>query len=415
MCPPGHATARSRRLVPWKRPGSTGILTARSDTASDSVVRPGQLTPRLVMPGVGHTCQLHTRVHVHLGGRDRSWASLTALRPVAFAPRGAWDEQGHSDRRADAARRANAANIHRRVHAVARQRDIESILRDLATPQQGMVGRTQLRSRGLREHVIDRLVQSGRLVVVHRGVYQVGPIPVHRARERAAAMACGRESCISHRSAAVLHHAEVAVGQSVEVIMPRRSRRRIEGVRIHRVRDLPSNEVTTVDGIPVTTPARTLLDLAGVCRLRELEQALAHALRMKLVTRDEVRALTDRHPRHRGVGALRSLLAAESAPAFTRSKAEDRFLALVRRSRLPSPELNERVLGHEVDALWRAERVIAEIDGFAFHNSTRSFTLDRRRDADLTAAGYRVLRFTWADVTQASHATIARLAAALAR
>ena len=228
-------------------------------------------------------------------------------------------------------------------------------------------------------------------------------------------MACGRESCISHRSAAVLHHAEVAVGESVEVIVPRRSRRRIEGVRIHRVRDLPSDEVTTVDGIPVTTPARTLLDLAGVCRLRELEQALAHGLRMKLVTRDEVRTMTDRHPRHRGAGALCSLLAAESAPAFTRSKAEDRFLALVRRSRLPAPELNERVLGHEVDALWRAERVIAEIDGFAFHNSAGSFTLDRRRDADLTAAGYRVLRFTWADVTEASHATIARLAAALAR
>ena len=297
---------------------------------------------------------------------------------------------------------------------MARQRDIEQVLRELGADQQGVVGRTQLLARGLRVHVIDRMVRTGRLLVLHRGVYQVGPLPVAHAPQRAAAVACGCESCISHRSAAMLHNFQASSDEHVEVSMPRRKRRRIEGIRIHRARDLQPDEVTTFDGIPITTPARTLLDLGEVCTAREVEQALANALRRGLVTRDEVRAIVDRHPQHRGAPVLRRLLEAESDPAFTRSQAEEAFLILIRSARLPSPELNVRVLGYEVDVLWRAARVVAEVDGFAFHGSARSFALDRRRDAELTAAGYRVLRFTWADVTERGHATVVRLAQALA-
>jgi len=172
--------------------------------------------------------------------------------------------------------------------------------------------------------------------------------------------------------------------------------------------------VTTIDGIRVTTPARTLLDISEEMPAREVEQALANALRMKLVARDEVRAMVDRHPNHRGAPLLRGLLDAEADPAFTRSQAEEKLLALIRRARLPAPEVNVHVLGHEVDVLWRAARVIAEVDGFAYHGSARSFRVDRRRDAELTAAGYRVLRFTYADVTEGWAATVVRLAQALA-
>jgi len=201
--------------------------------------------------------------------------------------------------------------------------------------------------------------------------------------------------------------------RAVEVSVPRRERRRIKGVRIHRVRSLPPDEVTTIAGIPVTTPTRTLLDLAGTLTAREVEQALARALRGQLVMRDEMRAMLKRHPKHRGAAVLRQLLNAEDDPPFTRSEAEEKLLEITRTARLPRPELNVSVLGHEVDFLWRSARVVAEVDGYAFHALARSFAADRRRDAELTAAGYRVLRFTWADLTDGRLATVVRLAQAL--
>jgi hypothetical protein len=138
--------------------------------------------------------------------------------------------------------------------------------------------------------------------------------------------------------------------------MPRCRRRRIEGVRIHRAHDLLPDEVTTIDGIPVTTPARTLLDISEVSTEREVEEALANAFRLKLVTRCDVRAMVERHPTHRGAPLLRRLLEAASHGAFTRSQVKEELLALIRRARLPAPELNVRVLGHEVDVLWRSAR-----------------------------------------------------------
>jgi very-short-patch-repair endonuclease len=201
----------------------------------------------------------------------------------------------------------------------------------------------------------------------------------------------------------------------VEVTVPRGKRRRIEGVRIHRVRDLLPDEVTVLDGIPVTTPARTLLDIAESLTSREVEQALATAYRKGLVTHAEMRAMVERHPRHRGAPLLQRLLDSEGGPAFTRSKGEDKLLEILRSARLPQPELNVKVLGHEVDFLWREARVVAEVDGYEFHSPLHSFAADRQRVAELTAAGYRILRFTWGDLTERRLATIVRLAQALVR
>lgn len=197
--------------------------------------------------------------------------------------------------------------------------------------------------------------------------------------------------------------------------MARRKRRRIEGVRIHRVRDLLSDEVTMLDGIPVTTPARTLLDIAGTLPSRQVEQALAKALRMRAVTRVELARMLERHPRHRGAPLLGRLLDTDGEPAFTRSEGEEKLLAITRSAGLPAPALNVTVLGHEVDFLWRSARLVADVDGYAFHSSASSFAADRQRDAELTSAGYRVLRFTWADLTDRHLATVVRLAQALVR
>jgi very-short-patch-repair endonuclease len=300
---------------------------------------------------------------------------------------------------------------------VATRRETELLLRELGTAQQGVVARAQLLARGLSVHAIDRLVRVRRLVVRHPGVYQIGPLPLPRAAEHVAILAGGGEARVSHGTAA-RHHGMLDAARhmnEVEVTMPRHRRRRLEGVRIHRAQDLRDDEVMQLHGIPVTTPARTLLDVAEVMTAREVEQAYAAALRMQHVTPDAMREMVNRHPAHRGAPLWRRILAQHDAPAFTRSRAEEKLLALTRSARLPRPELNVKILGHEVDFLWRNARVVAEVDGYAFHASPRSFVTDRRRDAELAAAGYRVLRFTWADLDKDRFATIVRLAQALAR
>jgi very-short-patch-repair endonuclease len=296
-------------------------------------------------------------------------------------------------------------------------RNMETILREYGAVQHGLVTRAQLLSAGVADHVIERRVRSGRLVRVHRGVYQADAVVGACAREMAAVLACGGECRLSHRSAGVLWKL-LFYGSSdelMEVTMHRRRRRHIAGIRVHRVNDLAPDEVTMVDGIPVTTPARTLLDLGECLSTRELEQALARAERSGLVTREAVRAMVQRHPQHRGARMLRQLLHDDAPAAFTRSKAEETLLALVRKARLPAPQVNARLLHYEVDFLWPTPGLIVEVDGMAFHGSARAFVEDRRRDAELTAAGYRMVRFTWQDITQRWEATLVRLAQALVR
>ena len=128
-----------------------------------------------------------------------------------------------------------------------------------------------------------------------------------------------------------------------------------------------------------------------------------------------MRLILERYPRRRGTGRLRALLEEGDQPALTRSEAEERFLALIRRARLPRPETNVSIGAYEVDFFWRAARFVAEIDGFAFHASEEKFESDRRRDGDLTASGIRVMRVTWSQLTKEREALVARLSAALAR
>ncbi len=166
-------------------------------------------------------------------------------------------------------------------------------------------------------------------------------------------------------------------------------------VRVHRVGNLPPNETTIAHGIPITTPVRTLLDLAGVVGERAVEQALAEAERRGLAGSRQLERLVARYPGRAGVRSLRKLFRRAAPPAFTRSEAEERFLALIRGAEVPAPEVNVNLLGFEVDFLWRRARLVVEVDGFAFHAYPEAFERDHTRDTRLTLAGYRVLRFTW--------------------
>lgn len=297
--------------------------------------------------------------------------------------------------------------------------DIERILKKVGAENHGVATRRQLLRGGLGVPAIDRLVRVGRVTVLRRGLYQIGPVPTARATQAAAVLVGGATSRISHRTTAViLDLMEPPTAHSpTEVTVPRNRRPQLAhlGIRVHRGRDLRPDETTTIAGIPVTTPARTLLDLGECTPIRDLEQALANALRRELVTREEVRAMVARHPKHRGAARLRRVLDAEGGPAFTRSEAEERLLRLTRDAGLPPPEVNVRVLGYEVDFLWRTQRVVVEVDGYAYHSSPQSFVADRRRDAELASAGYRVIRFTWSDVTERALASMVRLAQLLGR
>ncbi len=249
---------------------------------------------------------------------------------------------------------------------------------------------------------------------MQHGVYLVGPLVHPRAREMAAALACGAGAVVSHRSAAVLWQLwPDREGAPIDVTVPLRHRGRRPGLHTHRVRTLPNDEVTKLDAIPITTPARTILDLAAVAPSREVEQAVAQAIRERLNTHAETLGLLERYPRRPGGPLLRALLNSDAAPALTRSEAEDRLLALIRRARLPNPDVNAMLGAHEVDFLWRAQGLVVEVDGFDFHSSRARFESDRRRDADVSALGCRVVRLTWRQITREPEATLVRLAQAL--
>lgn len=297
----------------------------------------------------------------------------------------------------------------------------EEIIAHFAGRQHGVVTRAQLLEGGLTRRKVERRVQGKRLRPLHRGVYLAGPVAPPRAREMAALLSCGTGAVISHRSAAVLWRLLPDRGerQPVDVTTPGADRGRRAGIRGHRSSVLPAEEVTVAQGIGVTAPARTLLDLAsgvsgGDVSQRELEQALARAERQQLVEEEELRSVIVRHPSGRGTLVLRRMLQSIQ-PALTRSEAEESFLALVRKATLPAPEVNVVVGRHEVDFLWRSRGVAVEVDGFAFHSSRARFEADRRRDAQLAADGIQVIRVTWRQITDEREAMIARLAGTLAR
>jgi very-short-patch-repair endonuclease len=294
---------------------------------------------------------------------------------------------------------------------------VEEAIMSLAAGQHGVVTRAQLVDAGFSADVVDHRLKRKRLRPLHRGVYLVGPLVARRVQEMAAVLACGRGAAISHRSAAMLWQLlpESAIRGPVEVSSERGDHTRRPGIRMHRVRTLPPDEVTMLDGIPVTTVLRTLCDLAGAVDRRELERALAEALTRRLASRSGILLhLACRSPA-RGLGALRALVEMDAHPALTRSEAEERFLALVRRARLPHPVVNVTVGGYEIDFLWDPGRLVVEVDGFAYHSSARMFERDRRRDADLTAAGLRVMRVTWRQIVSEPEALVVRLAQALAQ
>jgi very-short-patch-repair endonuclease len=209
----------------------------------------------------------------------------------------------------------------------------------------------------------------------------------------AAVLACGPHAVLSHRSAAELwgmlprtrSPSSAAVRQSLpHVTVPGEARSR-QGISVHRSRTLLPGEVTRRSGIPVTTPSRTLRDLQRLLPRPQFRAALRQAEYLGLPLDPELQ------------------------PDHTRSELEARFLALLRRHRLPTPAVNARVGPFIADFLWPASRLIVELDGYRAHSGHAAFEADRARDVELKAAGYDVIRLTWDQVVRGRRSTAERL------
>jgi Protein of unknown function (DUF559)/Transcriptional regulator, AbiEi antitoxin len=286
------------------------------------------------------------------------------------------------------------------------------VVAEVAARQWGVVSRRQLRDLGVSTATVDVWVRRSRLHVVHRGVYAVGHRTLRvEGRRLAAVLACGRGAVLSHRSAAA-HWGLLATEQTrIDVTAPR-SRDGVPGIRLHTSRSLDAKDATTHEGLAITTIARTLLDLAATVPESRLERALAQAERLQLYDHRAINDVIARANGHRGRAALARAVRGE--PKLTRSELEARFLSLVRQAGLPEPLANFILDAPdhprlEVDFYFPTLNLVAETDGWDTHKTKAAFRTDRRKDAALTSAGHRVMRFTYEDIVYEPDTVVARL------
>jgi very-short-patch-repair endonuclease len=241
-------------------------------------------------------------------------------------------------------------------------------------------------------------VAAGRLHRLHQGVYAVGHVAITSGGlDLAAVLACGSGALLSHRSAAV-HWLVVRHAPRYEVTVPGRRVDR-PGIVARGTRSLTEEDVAVIDGIPVTSPARTLVDLADVLSEQRLADTVHEAEVQRLLDVREVEAALSRVPGRRGGHRLRRVIAAyDGGPPMTRSEAEVRFLRLCAEHAIATPQSNVLLGGYEVDFHWPEARLVVEVDGAEAHHTRRAFHEDRRRDRTLAALGVQVLRVTWRDL-----------------
>lgn len=293
----------------------------------------------------------------------------------------------------------------------------EPALAALATSQHGVVAARQLLQLGFTRRAITIRIESGRLHPVHRGVYAVGHTNMSRKSWWiAAVLAAGPEAVLSHRDAAALWELAELTQPKVEVTLPRLGGRARPGIRIRRTRRLEDRERALKDGIPVTTVARTLLDLAAIVSRRHLREAYDNAERHDLLDVGELRELVETTTGRRGLSAIRRLLARDlESAARSRSALEVEFAIFCRESGLPEPIMNAYVGGYEVDAYWPDSRLVVELDGYEYHRGREAFERDRAKVGDLAELGIEVLPLTHRRLRSAPSRVATTLRAAVAK
>ena len=283
---------------------------------------------------------------------------------------------------------------------------MERELARLADRAHGVVTRRQLLGAGVSPAEIDHRVGTGALLREHRGVYRVGHrAPSVEATYLAAVLACGERALLSGRAAAHLLGVRAGAAPVPEVTAP--TERRVTGVITRRSRGLDDRDAARWRGIPVTTVARTLVDLAAVLSADELARACHEAGVRHRTTPAEVEAVLARRPNSPGAGTLRRVLRGEVR--VTLSALEHRFLARLREAGLPLPQTNRPVGGRRVDCHWPERRLTVELDGYRYHSSRHAWEQDRRREREARARGDEFRRYTYGDVLESPRLMLAEL------
>lgn len=275
----------------------------------------------------------------------------------------------------------------------------EYVLGELAGRQYGRVSAQQLRTLGFDADAVTHRVRSGRLHRLHRGVYAVGHVVPSPLGNRMAAVLAVPHSFLTRRSAGAHLGLRPYSGTPEVVVRRTGGRTRRSGIVVYRTTHLDPADTTVVDGIPVTTFARTALDLAATLQ-HGLEKFLVRAEQRDLFDLRAIEAAAARAPRHRGIKPLRATIAAMHPDlALNDTDLELAMAALTEAHGLPRPSFQFPLLGHKVDFHWPEAALVAQTDGFEFHRTRTAFQDDRTQDRQLQLAGFRVLRFTWDDLT----------------
>jgi very-short-patch-repair endonuclease len=294
---------------------------------------------------------------------------------------------------------------------------IDERIAAIAGAQQGRVSRAQLLAAAITPSAVDRRHRNGQLIRVHPGVYAVAhtaPIPL--ADETTALLACGDGALLSHHSAITRWRMRPGIARPIHVtIRAGRQGPAPDGVLVHRSTTLAAADARIHEGLPVTSPARTLLDVASTLTDRDIERLLDEAMfALRLVTRAQIADVLRRAGRHPGAATLARVYRGHTRSTRTESEPEEQLLELIRAAGIPEPELQAYVLGHRIDYLWRAQGVAVEVDGYDFHSSPAAFERDRRRDGQLlTRAGIVVIRLTRRRIAEEPFAVVAELVRAV--
>ena len=283
----------------------------------------------------------------------------------------------------------------------------------LSRAQNAALTLEQLRTAGLARGAIRSRVRRGRLIPAFRGTYLTAdPELVPLAMPTAAVLSCAPDAVLSHRSAAAVWGLAPTDPDMIDVTVVGRNPGWRPGVRIHRVKRLHTADMTTHKNVPITSPARTVIDFAAQATSSELADAFGDARAKGLVNDKKLNAALRRLPtNHPGAAIVRRMLS--EGDTYDRSKAERIMRRLCRQADLPQPQVNVRLHSFLVDFLWPDARFIVEVDGYGTHGTRQAFENDRRRDQVHVAAGFVVIRVTWHQLQHEPLAVVARLAQAL--
>lgn len=300
---------------------------------------------------------------------------------------------------------------------VALDAPIDDKIAAIAETQRARMSRGQLLLAGVGEAAIDRRLARRRLVLIHRTVYGLPHTEeVALAAETAALLACGEGAVLSHHSAITLWALRPGVARPIHVTIPYgRQGPNLAGVVVHRSRTLTPADLRIHNGLPVTSPARALLDASPGLTDRDVERLLGEAIFVrKLTTPAEIGQLLERAGRHPGQARLRRVAAAYTRSTQTDSRPEERMFELIRASGLPEPRLRANLLGYRLDFFWPELRLAVEVDAYGTHGSATRFEADRRRDARLlTEMGIVVVRLTKLGIDERPFEAIAVVARAI--